>query len=99
MVTQPDSFCISILPKKIKSELKVKILSELNQMLDGIDKSDVLLAQFKDVIRLLDQPANIGALREFLRTNQIFDQNRNQSLKDFLPDDWYTLILEEVSKA
>jgi glutamate-1-semialdehyde 2,1-aminomutase len=99
MVTQPDSFCISNLPKKIKSELKVKILSEMNEMLDGIEKSEVLLAQLKDVIRLLDQPANIEALRDFLRTNQIFDQNRKQSLKDFLPDDWYTLILEEVSKA
>lgn len=99
MVTQPNSYCVSNLPQSIKSELKVKILSEMNQMLSGIEKSDVLLAQLKDIIRLLDQPTDIEALREFVRTNQFFDQKRNQNLKDLLPEGWAEIILEEVSKV
>jgi MoaA/NifB/PqqE/SkfB family radical SAM enzyme len=98
-VNSPKAFCISSLPQKIKNEIKLLLLSEIKDILTLVDNPKELSEQLREVISLLDIENNPRDIKEFVRINQIFDQNRDQTLKDILPDHWIKHILDEVTKA
>ncbi|TNF25752.1 MAG: radical SAM protein [Deltaproteobacteria bacterium] len=98
-VNSPKAFSISSLPQKIKNEIKLLLLSESKDILKLVDNPKELSEQLREVISLLDIENNPRDIKEFLRINQIFDQNRDQTLNDILPAHWIKHILDEVTKA
>jgi len=97
-VTHPQAYSIANLPKRIKAELKMDILSNMTDIPKNIVDKPFAVEQLKGLIGLLNEDGDPEELKEFLRINAIYDKSRNQNLKDILPEGWMEQIMDTISK-